>query len=135
MNKCELLQLIDTLEFPKSDYYILGGGCLVIRGIRKETKDLDLCISKRLFKKIKGIYNLNNFCRNEKGFYRVSTTIEVVVEGVYPFEFDIVDGYPVQKLDILLHNKEQSGRDKDKRDVILINNYLLKNKWYREKSW
>ena len=124
MNKCELLQLIDTLEFPKSDYYVLGGGCLVIRGIREETKDLDLCISKELFEIVKGKYKLNSFCRNEKGFYRVSPIIEVVVEGVYPFEFDIVDDYPVQKLDVLLHNKEQSEKEKDKRDVILIKEFI-----------
>jgi len=124
MIKSELLQLIDSLKFQKSDYYVLGGGCLVIRGIREQTKDLDLCISKKLFDIIREKYNLNDSCRNEKGFYRISSLVEVVVEGIYPFEFDIVDGYPVQKLDILLRNKEQSGREKDKKDVELIKSFI-----------
>lgn len=68
MIKSELLQLIDSLDFPKSDYYVLGGGCLIVREIREQTKDLDLCISKKLFDNIREKYNLNDFCRNEKSF-------------------------------------------------------------------
>lgn len=30
MNKEELLKLVDSLNFPKSEYYILGGGSLVM---------------------------------------------------------------------------------------------------------
>lgn len=126
MNKSELLKLVDSLAFPVGDYYVLGGGCLVIRGIRAETRDLDLCVSKKLFAKIKEEYHLDSSCRNEKGFYSISPLVEFAVEGVYPFEFDIVDSYPVQKLETLLQNKQHSGREKDKRDVILIHEFLRK---------
>ena len=126
MLKSELLQLIDSFDFSKKEYYVLGVASLVIRGIREETKDLDLCISKKLFCTIREKYNLNDSCKNEKGFYRLSFLVEVVVEGVYPFEFDIVDGYPVQKLNFLLKNKEQSVREKDKKDVELIKKFINK---------
>ena len=32
MNKIELLNLLETLTFPKDEYYVLSGASLVLRG-------------------------------------------------------------------------------------------------------
>ena len=58
MKKIELLNLLKELNFPKDEYYVLSGASLVLRGIRKEANDLDLCISEELFNEIKDKYNL-----------------------------------------------------------------------------
>lgn len=34
MNKEELLKLVESLNLPKEEYYILGGGSLVMFGIK-----------------------------------------------------------------------------------------------------
>ena len=49
MKKIELLNLLKELNFPKDEYYVLSGASLVLRGIREEAGDLDLCISEELF--------------------------------------------------------------------------------------
>ena len=56
MNKIELLNLLETLTFPKDEYYVLSGASLVLRDIKEEAKDLDLCISDELFEQIKEKY-------------------------------------------------------------------------------
>ncbi len=42
MNKEKLLKLIESLELPKDEYYILGGGSLVICLNKRVLKILDL---------------------------------------------------------------------------------------------
>ena len=42
MKKDELIKLIDSLELPKGEYYILSSSCLVLYGLRDKANDLDL---------------------------------------------------------------------------------------------
>ena len=41
MNKEQLLKLLEKLNLPKDEYYVLSGASLVIRGIREQAGDLD----------------------------------------------------------------------------------------------
>ena len=68
MNKEELLNLVESLNMPKDEYYILGGGSLVMFGIKDKTADLDLCVSEELFARLKEAYNLDEKDKNECGF-------------------------------------------------------------------
>ncbi len=126
MNKEELLKLVDSLHLPKSEYYILSSGCLLLYGLRDKANDLDLCITQKLFLELQKKYNLTDKDKNECGFYRINDLVEVVVTGKFPFEYDIKDGYQVQKLESILNSKKSSNREKDKIDVINIQRYLKK---------
>lgn len=126
MNKEELLNLVDSLNLPKSEYYILSSGCLLLYGLRDIANDLDLCITRNLFLELQKRYNLTDKDKNECGFYKISDLVEVVITGKFPFEYDIKDGYQVQKLESILNSKKSSNREKDKIDVINIERYLEK---------
>ncbi len=126
MNKEELLNLVDSLNLPKSEYYILSSGCLLLYGLRDIANDLDLCITRNLFLELQKRYNLTDKDKNECGFYKISDLVEVVITGKFPFEYDIKDGYQVQKLESILNSKKSSNREKDKIDVINIERYLKK---------
>ena len=65
MNKEELLNLLNSLELPKTEYYILSSGSMLLYGLREIVGDLDLCVSNELFEPLKKKYNL-------KGDYRKS---------------------------------------------------------------
>ena len=39
MNKEELLNLVESLNMPRDEYYILGGGSSVMFGIKDKTAD------------------------------------------------------------------------------------------------
>ena len=49
MNKRELLKLLDSLNLPKTEYYILSSGSMLLYGLRDIANDLDLCVSNELF--------------------------------------------------------------------------------------
>ena len=72
--------MIMLFVFPKDEYYVLSGASLVLRGIRKEATDLDLCISEELFNEIKDKYNLAEGNKNECGFYKINDKLEIVVD-------------------------------------------------------
>ena len=128
MNKQEVIKLLKKLNLPISDYYVLSSGCLVLYGLRNIANDLDLCVKPELFEKLRVKYNLKEEDKNECGFYHINDLVEVVVSGKYPFEFDVVEGYHVQKLEQILNSKINSDKPKDKADVENILNYLKKNK-------
>ena len=60
MNKTELLKLVDSLNMPKTEYYILSSGSLLLYGLREKAGDLDLCVSNELFDELKIKFNLMN---------------------------------------------------------------------------
>jgi hypothetical protein len=126
MNKEELLKLVNSLNIPKSEYYILGGGSLVLFGIKEKTSDLDLCVSEALFSKLKNKYKLIE--KNECGFYSISDLIEIIPNKKDDFIMDEVDGYNVEKLEKILEFKIKRNKPKDQADIENIKKYIAKTK-------
>lgn len=127
MNKEELLNLLNTLELPKTDYYILSSGSLLLYGLREMAGDLDLCVSNELFKQLRKKYNLKESDKNEYGFYHISKEIEIVPNSKENFKMEYKDGYPVESLETILAFKEKRNAPKDKKDIENIKRYLNKN--------
>ena len=48
MNKEELLNLLNSLELPKTEYYILSSGSMLLYGLREIVGDLDLSVSNEI---------------------------------------------------------------------------------------
>ena len=106
MNKEELIELIEKLELPKDEYYILSSGCLALYDLRDKVGDLDLCIS------------------NECGFYKLNELVEFVVNDKKNFVRDFRMGYPVEKLEKVLEFKKRMNRPKDLKDINSIKKFL-----------
>jgi hypothetical protein len=124
------------LEFPLGEYTVIGSGCLSVRGIR-ESRDIDILASSRLFNELEKSGNwerkilfhgtTHRKCLQRDGVevfsnyhykdYRPKT--EDLIE-----HSDIIDGVSFLRLKDLRDFKNVLGRDKDKHDVALINNYL-----------
>ncbi len=126
MNKTELLNLVDSLELPKSEYYILSGGSLLLHGLRKSTNDLDLCVSTELFNILKSKYGISEADKNEHGFYHISKDIEVIPNDKAGFKMVYKDGYPVEDLNVVLISKEKRGLPKDIADIRAIKSYFAR---------
>ena len=128
MKKIELLNLLEELDFPKDEYYVLSGASLVLRGIRKEANDLDLCISEELFNEIKDKYNLAEGNKNECGFYKINDNLEIVVNKKEDFKMEIGEKYNLEDLQTILDFKLKRNKPKDKDDIENIKKYLhIKN--------
>ena len=126
MNKEELIKLVESLNLPKEEYYILGGGSLVIYGIKDTTADLDLCVSEELFEKLKEEYNLTE--KNKCGFYSISDNIEMIPNPKEEFTCEVIEGYQVEVLERILEFKKKRNAPKDRPYVEKIEEYLEKHK-------
>ena len=127
MNKEELLNLVDSLHLPTGEYYILGGGSLVVCGLREKTADLDLSVSYSLFEVLKKKYNLTDKDKNDCGFYKINDKIEIVPNNKSDFTMQNIDGYYIESLSRILNFKKSRNLPKDQNDIKNIENYLLNN--------
>ncbi len=128
MKKIELLNLLKELNFPKDEYYVLSGASLVLRGIKEEANDLDLCISAELFNQIKDKFNLTDERKNECGFYKINDNLEIVVDKKEDFKMEIGEKYNLEDLQTILDFKLKRNKPKDKDDIENIKKYLhIKN--------
>ncbi len=124
MKKIELLNLLKELNFPKDEYYVLSGASLVLRGIKEEANDLDLCISKELFNQIKDKFNLTDERKNECGFYKINDNLEIVVDKKEDFKMEMGEKYNLENLQTILDFKIKRNKPKDKEDIENIKKYL-----------
>ena len=127
MNKQELLKLVDELNLPKTDYYILSSGSMIFYGLRKYAKDLDLCVSNELFEQLKEKYNLKEDDKNKCGFYHISEVIEIIPNSKKNFKMNYRDGYPIECLVNILEYKLKRNAPKDQKDIEMIKSYLKEN--------
>ena len=109
---------------PKDEYYVLSGTSLVIRGIKEQAGDLDLCISRELFEQIKAKYNLTDDKKNECGFYHINDSLEVVVVEKEKFNMEVCEPYNLEDLNTILDFKIKRNKPKDQVDIERIKKYL-----------
>jgi hypothetical protein len=124
MNKEELLNLLDSLGLPKTEYYILSSGSMMLYGLRESVGDLDLCVSNKLFKQLEKKYNLKEDDKNECGFYHITKDVEIVPNSKENFKMEYKDDYPVEDLRTILAFKEKRNAPKDQKDIENIKKYL-----------
>lgn len=120
MNKEELLKIVDELNFPKGEYYLLSSSVLMLYGVREKINDVDICISEKLFEEIKTKYQIGE--PNNCGFYNLNEKVEVVVNET--LDYDYYQGYPVEKLTTILNFKKNRNLPKDQPDIINIEKIL-----------
>ena len=42
------MEKLEKLDLPRSEFLILSGGSLLLRGLRETTADMDICVSEKL---------------------------------------------------------------------------------------
>ena len=118
----------------QSRYAVVGSGVMSAHDIRPH-HDVDLIVTKNLFETLKNdgwqsVPNRNSVLKN--GNYEVDVDYKY---GEYHPDHnglirnaEIIDGVPFIRLGELIKFKKALGRDKDKKDIELIEQYLIKNK-------
>ncbi len=129
----EFLKKLKELNLPKGKFAIFGSGPMGVRGLRK-IRDIDLIVTEDLF----------NILKNKEKWLKVrekpcesleKDEIEACKEwgpGEWDInkliqEAEIIDGLPFVRLEEVLKWKKTYNRDKDKKDIKLIEEYLNKN--------
>ena len=123
MNKEELYKLVEKLKLPITEYCILSGGSLVMHGIRENTNDLDIDITKKDFEIIKKYFRPTLVDENKK-LYKITENIECFLDNNFETDIELIDGYPCQSLMSVYRLKKKLNREKDQSDIIAIKKVL-----------
>ena len=135
----ELFDEFRKLNLPIGEYIIVSSGVLAIRWIRK-ANDIDVAVSEKLWNELLKKYELtieNNVEKiipmdkveifgegSFKKFNKTKKTGPLIHEQILHAE--IIENLSFQNINDCLWFKSHSEREKDARDVALINEYL----WY-----
>lgn len=119
MKKQEFIAILKKLNLPPSEYVILSGGSLLMRGLREETADLDLSASKQLACSL----HLYDCPVDEHGLYMPFENVQMK-DDMERFSFDIIEGYQCESLEDILKQKKEWNRPKDQKDIKNIEAYL-----------
>lgn len=132
MNKLSVLAHIKLLKFPKNEYVVGSGAVMAVHNIR-ETYDIDMMVSPTLFEECKkNNWHVKKFPNGVEGLYKdVFELFTSVKHSNYnpTFEYLVqqseeIDGILFLKLSEVLKFKKAYGREKDLRDIELIQQYL-----------
>lgn len=122
------------MRLPEDEFVIVSSGSLAVRGIR-DARDLDICVSDKLWGELVKKYPVK-----KKGGIEVIDTgekdIEILGKGSVFRDSsiasvakiistaDLIGGIRYINLELLTMFKQKMGREKDIKDIQLINGYL-----------
>ncbi|MBR9675575.1 hypothetical protein GOV05_01045 [Candidatus Woesearchaeota archaeon] len=129
MKKEEFLKEIKKLGLPSNSFAIHGSGPLTIRGL-KETNDVDIIARKELFEKLSKKHGLKTGSTDciEIGVIEVfskwkpdDVSIDKLID-----EADIIEDVRFVRLEEVKRWKQKRNLEKDRKDIILIDDFLKK---------
>ena len=137
MNRKEIIEVLNKLNLPKSEYVVLSGASMVMQKVKSKTSDIDISVSKELFGILKNNATIvNSFLGYD--VYKVND-YEVEFSNNYSF-FDksnavLINDIYFQDLNSIKKMKENFNRNKDKNDIKKIDLFLdLKDNLKYEKE-
>lgn len=123
MNKKELLELINSLEIERSEFWVLSSGALVIRGIYPDAGDLDMAVTQKGLEELKQNYNLTP---KENGWYKVNEKVECLLDTKEEWKIENYEGYNLQNIKVYYEYLKGSKREKDKLRIPIVEEYMKK---------
>ena len=123
MDKRQLIEKLKLLPFEKDDYWLAAGGAMVLYGFKEQTRDIDLGCSKHLADILEQQGYETIFL--EDGLRRIiyNSTIEIFELWIKD-SVVMVEDIPVVSVKGLIEMKKDLGREKDHRDIELINQQI-----------
>lgn len=133
----DIVKEVKKLNLPEGRYVVFGSGPLHVHGIR-ESKDIDILATEEVFESLRKTGEWQEVVRPNgvrvllKGKYDIGKswhsdnyhpTTQMLIDTA-----ETIDGVPFANLNEVLKWKKGRGTPKDKRDVELMENYLLKRK-------
>ena len=126
-----IIPKIKELNFPPKQYVVVGSGILDVLGIRKSS-DVDIAVNKDLYQKLRETSEWEEYEKYGKIFLKkegfdiipqldwkdYKTTTEEAISSAL-----IVESINFMNLEELIKFKTALGREKDLKDIELINKY------------
>lgn len=128
LNREDIINIMGKLDLPIEGYWVEAGGSLVLHGVRETTNDIDIGCSSRFMDYLIELgydYIYNPYKLHNLRVIHIEDTIEIFEEDSYDkSDIEIIDGLPVWSLQRVRKQKEELGREKDYKDISLIDRFL-----------
>ena len=131
---------LSKLSLDETNCVVIGSGILNALGIR-ESHDIDVIVNEEVFEKLKGNKDLKQIINEYDNPMLVNEKVEIALGWInnpnISFFYDdllnsncttIIDEVRYLNLETILKIKKIWNREKDKKDVKLIEEYLKKNR-------
>ena len=123
MDRQEIIERLRAFPYDSSEYWVITGGAMVLYGFRDQTGDIDLGCTKEMADQLEADGWLYKVQENGRRSFRYGEDIEVF-EGWLEDTVQDVEGIPVISVKGLIEMKKSIGREKDLRDIALIEDNL-----------
>ncbi len=127
MNRSELVARLRQLPFDPKDYWLITGGAMVFYGIREETGDIDLGCTRELADQLESQGFRTTVMSDGTRRIQMGNDVEIFEEWLYD-KVELVEEIPVISIPGLIEMKRSIGREKDMRDIRLIEEFINNRK-------
>lgn len=120
MNKIDILNKLNSLDFDKERVIIISGASLVMQDIIEETNDIDMATDLDYYNSLDWEKRIGAFNKEIKvnGIFEISDNLYEKDEYV------LINGYKFMNLKTILKIKKALNREKDKEVIERINKLL-----------
>lgn len=123
MDKIEFLKKLDSLNLDKNSYCIIASGSMLMHNLKDNCNDIDIRVTKELFQELLDKYHMKQSSRYDY-VYELNDEIDVNCKNFNKKNIEIVDGYPVESLEVQLNWMIENNRPKDQEKIKIIKDYL-----------
>lgn len=124
MRREEVVQIVNNLDFDRGEFWVVAGSAMCLYGLRHETNDVDLGCTSRLADELERKGYKAAYFKDGTRSFAYNDEIEVFENFLFD-KVEEIDGIPVISLQGLIEMKLFIGREKDIKDIKLIEQYLL----------
>lgn len=123
-NKEKIKQTMNQLGIDNNQYILYMGSAMVMNGIRPTTNDLDLGVSKEIFRELAEGQNITIAKWTGDRKFDVGDIEVFEKQNLHEVPSEVIEGVRVQALSSVIEWKENGGREKDLRDIELIKEHM-----------
>lgn len=122
LDKGEIICLLQEAALDIGEYWVTSGAAMVLYGIKDMARDIDLGCTNKMADRLEEKGYFVEVLRDGTRRIVFSETIEIFENWVED-KVILFEGLPVVSIEGLVLMKEKLGREKDLKDIRLINEF------------
>ena len=125
MNKQDIINRLNKFPYNKDEYWVITGSAMVLYGIREKTHDIDMGCSSLMADQLEKDGYVPTITESGNRKFNIGEDIEIFENWLFD-TIERIDDIPVISLKGLIEMKKDLGREKDFRDIALIEEFKKK---------
>lgn len=125
MNKQQIIKILKQYNFDSKEYIVISGAAMVLLGIKESTNDIDIAVTSNYSNYLLSKYECILEIINQYGVkvYFIDNIINFST-SYYSENKIFIDNIPVQSIQDIVNLKSKLNREKDKKDMKLIEEFI-----------